>query len=280
MTAEKATTPNNEGTPPAASPGGRVLVALEEREGRRIARVTIDNRRKLNTLNRALMAQFVAAIEPLGADDSLRAVVLTGAGDTAFIGGADIDEMAALAPASARGFITEVHRSCAVLRDLPVPVVARLNGWTLGAGLEIAAACDLRIAADTARFGMPEVKLGIPSVVEAALLPLLVGWGRAREMLLLGEVFGAAEAASWGLVERVAPPAELDAAVERVLAALLAAAPGALRLQKRLIRAWEDLPLRQAVDAGIDAFAAAFTSDEPARAMAAFRRARAARRGG
>ena len=147
------------------------------------------------------------------------------------------------------------------LRRLPVPVIARIEGYALGAGLEIAAACDLRIAAQTARFGMPEVKLGIPSVVEAALLPLLVGWGRAREMLLLGEVFGAAEAASWGLIERVAPLAGLDAAVERVLAALLAAAPGAVRLQKRLIRAWEDLPLRQAVEAGIGVFAAAFTGD-------------------
>src|SRR6185312_4687647 len=110
----------------------------------------------------------------------------------------------------ARCFITRVHRCCSVLRHLPVPVLARLNGFALGAGLELAAACDLRIAADTAKVGMPEVKLGMPSVIEAALLPMLVGWGRARELMLLGEIHSAAAAATWGLIERVVPEAELD----------------------------------------------------------------------
>jgi enoyl-CoA hydratase len=258
----------------------RVVVRRDDREGGRIATVTIDNRRKLNTLNSGLMAEFVAAIDGLAGDDALRAVVLTGACDKAFIGGADIDEMAALDAATARDFITRIHRCCNVLRDLPVPVIGRIQGFALGAGLEIAAACDLRVAAETARFGMPEVKLGIPSVVEAALLPMLVGWGRTREMLLLGEMFTAVEAAEWGLVERVVPAAGLDAAVESWVAALLAAAPRAVRLQKKLIRAWEDLPLRAAVGAGIDAFAAAWESDEPRQEMTKFLAARAARRRG
>jgi enoyl-CoA hydratase len=258
----------------------RVVVRRDDREGGRIATVTIDNRRKLNTLNSGLMAEFVAAIDGLAGDDALRAVVLTGACDKAFIGGADIDEMAALDAATARDFITRIHRCCNVLRDLPVPVIGRIQGFALGAGLEIAAACDLRVAAETAQFGMPEVKLGIPSVVEAALLPMLVGWGRTREMLLLGEMFTAVEAAEWGLVERVVPAAGLDAAVESWVAALLAAAPRAVRLQKKLIRAWEDLPLRAAVGAGIDAFAAAWESDEPRQEMTKFLAARAARRRG
>jgi enoyl-CoA hydratase/carnithine racemase len=127
---------------------------------------------------------------------------------------------------------------------------------------------------------MPEVKLGIPSVVEAALLPMLVGWGRTREMLLLGENFSAREAEAWGLVERVVPATGLDAAVERYVTAILAAGPQAVRLQKKLIRAWEDLPLRAAVSAGIDAFVASFATDEPQREMAKFLAARKARRMG
>ncbi len=136
-----------------------------------------------------------------------------------------------------------MHRSCNALRELPVPVIARVNGYALGAGLEVAAACDLRIASSNAVFGMPEVKVGIPSVVEAALLPGLIGWGRTRELLLFGENIDAATALAWGLVEQVVAPDALDAAVEARLDALLAAGPQAVRLQKKLIRQWEDMTL-------------------------------------
>ena len=251
----------------------------EPAAGARVARVVIDNERRLNSLNSALMTEFVARLEDLAGVEGLRAVVLTGAGDKAFVGGADIDEMAALTDAEgARAFITRVHRCCDVLRELPVPVIARIQGFTLGAGLELAAACDLRVAAEAAQFGMPEVKLGIPSVVEAALLPGLVGWGRAREMLLLGENFGAGEAMAWGLVERVVPAAELDAVVDGWIGSLLHTGAQAVRLQKQLIRRWEDLPMRDAVRAGIDSFAAAWETGEPARMMGEFQAARKARR--
>lgn len=243
-----------------------------------VAWVTIDNDRKLNTLNTPLMDRLIAELEVLGRDDGLRAVVLAGAGSRAFIGGADITEMSALDPVSARAFITRVHRCCDALRRLPVPVIARIQGHAFGAGLEVAAACDLRIASDAARFGMPEVKLGIPSVVEAALLPMLVGWGRARQILLLGETFTAADAERWNLVERVVPPEGLDAAVAQWLDTLLEAGPQAIRSQKRLMRAWEDLPLRAAIETGIDTFAEAWRTDEPREAMRAFLDAQAARK--
>lgn len=247
---------------------------------RGIARVTLAHEAKLNTLNSELMAGFVSTLNELEEIPHLRAVVLTGAGSRAFIGGADIDEMADLNAATARDFITRVHRCCEVIRDLPVPVIARINGWTLGAGLEVAAACDLRIAVEDARFGMPEVKLGIPSVVEAALLPGLVGWGRTREMLLLGETFGTTEALAWGLVERVVPAADLDGTMEIWLSALLSAEPQAVALQKALIRKWEDLPMKAAISAGIDAFEAAWTTEAPAREMARFQKERTERRKG
>jgi enoyl-CoA hydratase/carnithine racemase len=248
----------------------RIGLALEERAERRIARVTVENPAKLNTLNRANMAEFAEHFRRLSADENLAAVVLTGAGDKAFIGGADIREMAALDPTSARAFITAVHRTCAVLRDCPVPVIARLNGYTLGAGLEVAASCDLRVASSNAVFGMPEVRVGIPSVVEAALLPGLIGWGRTRELLLFGETIDAQTALAWGLVEQVVAPADLDAAIEARLDALLANGPRAVRLQKALIRQWEDLTLSEAVSAGIDSFAQAYGTGEPAAMMAKF----------
>lgn len=237
----------------------------------RVAHVAIDHDAKLNTLNPGLMEEFAAAFTALGEDKELRAVVLTGAGSRAFIGGADISVMAELADErSARAFIRLVHGCCRVVRDCPVPVLARVNGWCLGAGLEVAAACDLRIASAAAKFGMPEVRVGIPSVVEAALLPGLIGWGRTRRLLLLAETIGAAEAAEWGLVDRVAAPEALDAAVEEWIGLLLEAGPQAIRAQKALIRRWEDLPLAQAIAAGVDSFGASWRTEEPIRMLGGF----------
>ena len=253
----------------------RIDVSLDERRRGVVARLTIDNARRLNALNSALMGEFVDALGRLAGNQRLRAVVVTGAGGKAFIVGADIDEMAAITDAeSAKAFITRLHLCCEAIRTIPVPVIACIEGYCFGAGLEIAASCDLRVASETASFGMPEVKLGIPSVIEAALLPTLVGFGRAREIVLLGEKFSAAEALAWGLVERLAPVAALDAAVEAWIESLLSSQPQAVRLQKRLIRQWEQLPLASAIAAGIDSFAAAYRSDEPTRAMRDFLAAR------
>ena len=248
----------------------RIDTRLEERVPGRVAYVTVDHPGKLNILNRALIAALGEQLTALGRDESLRAVVLRGAGARAFIGGADIRDMAALDETSAREFITLLHRACDAARRLPVPVIARIEGYTLGAGLEVAAACDIRIAAEGARFGMPEVKVGIPSVIEAALLPSLIGWGRTRWLLYTGETIDAAEAERWGLIERCVPKAELDDAVERVLTAILACGAHAIRLQKALIREWEDLPLSQAIARGIARFGDAFKTDEPKRMMGAF----------
>ncbi|HEX3952324.1 MAG TPA: enoyl-CoA hydratase [Stellaceae bacterium] len=243
-----------------------VVVAREDRpEGGHLVRFTIDNAAKLNTLHRALMIEIVEHIERLEADPALRLVILRGAGERAFVGGADINELATLDADSARDFITLVHRCCDGFRRLPVPVIACVDGFALGAGLELAAACDLRVASERAMFGMPEVRIGIPSVVEAALLPMLIGHGRARRLLLTGEPIGAEEALAWGLVDAVAPPDQLDAAVEKLAAAVLAGGPHAIRLQKALILDWEELPIGAAVARGIDAFAEAYATDEPRR---------------
>jgi enoyl-CoA hydratase len=255
-----------------------VTVQCEERpEGGHVARLTIDNSSKLNSLNRALTAQIIEAAERLAVDPRLRLLVLTGAGERAFVGGADVGEIAALHRDSARDFITLVHRCCDAFRRLPVPVIARIDGYALGAGLELACACDLRVASERAVFGMPEVRIGIPSVVEAALLPKLIGHGRARRLLLTGETIGAAEALAWGLVDVVARPGALDEAVEDLARPIVKAGPQAIRLQKSLILDWEELPTAAAVQRGIDCFVSAYDTDEPARmagAMLAELRAR------
>ena len=257
----------------------RLELALEERGAAgRVARLTVDHPGKLNILNRALMEELGDKVEQLAADDGLRALVLTGAGERAFIGGADIRDMAVLDRDGAAPFITALHRACDALRRLPVPVIARIHGYALGAGLEVAAACDLRIASEHARFGMPEVKVGIPSVIEAALLPSLIGWGRTRRLLLTAETIDAREAERWGLVQWCVPAAQLDAAVDELLDALFACGPAAIRLQKRLIREWEELPMSQAIERGIACFAEAFAGDEPQRKMGAFLAQAAARR--
>jgi enoyl-CoA hydratase/carnithine racemase len=260
-----------------------IQVHHETRERGSVAQVAIDNTSKLNSLSSEVMAQFVAAFADLAREADLRAVVLTGAGGKAFVGGANVDEMAALGgPTEARAFIERVHGCCQAVRDLPVPVIARIDGYCLGAGLELAAACDLRLTSDTSVFGMPEVKLGLPSVVEAALLPALIGWGRTRRILYTGETFGAVQALAWGLVEEVHPAAGLDGAVDALVNALLEAEPRAVQLQKALVQRWEGLPMAAAIQAGVDAFEDAWTTEEPASALARFqaeRRAAKATRG-
>jgi enoyl-CoA hydratase len=243
-----------------------VLVRREERsEGGYLAHLTIDNAGKLNSLNRILMTEIVETVGALAMDPRLRIAVVSGAGERAFAGGADISEIAALDHATARSFIILVHRCCDAFRRLPVPVIARIDGYTLGAGLELACACDLRVASERSVFGMPEVQIGIPSVVEAVLLPGLIGRGRARRLLLTGETIGASEALAWGLVDAVATAGKLDEAVERLVRPVLAAGPRAIRLQKSLILDWEELPTAAAIERGIECFVSAFDTDEPAR---------------
>lgn len=243
-----------------------VQIRVDDRgEAGQVAYLSIDNTRRMNSLSSAVMDAFISAVAELSQNDSLRVLVVTGEGDRAFIGGADIFELNELDRTTARTFITRVHGMSKVLRDLPVPVIARVNGICLGAGVEVMAACDMRVAAEDAVFGMPEVKIGLPSVVEAALFPQLIGWGRTKQLVYTGENIGAAEALDWGLVEKVVPAHELDEAVEAWVAAIVESGPRAIRLQKELVRHWEALPVNDAIQEGIRNFARAFETDEPKR---------------
>jgi enoyl-CoA hydratase len=249
----------------------KVDISWDRRPAGVVAHLVFDNARRLNVLNPPALLDLTEAFQSLAREDDLRVIVFSGAGGRAFIGGADIDHMVGMKTSEdGRAFITLIHKLCQSIRDCPVPVICRLEGYTLGAGLEVAAACDLRIAADNAHFGMPEVKVGIPSVVEAALLPRLIGWGRTSRLLLTAETIDAAKAEAWGLVEEVVPLAKLDEAVERCVGAIVEATPLAVRAQKRLMRRWERLSLDEAVQAGIDALAQSVSDGEHIERMGAF----------
>jgi enoyl-CoA hydratase len=220
-----------------------------------------------------LTPEFISALHDcfteLARDSEIRVAVLTGRG-RAFTAGMDVKFLRALDVATAKAFITTLHQAIEAVHEAPFPVVAALNGPALGAGFELAMACDLRVAAETATLGLPEVRVGVPSVIEAALLPGLVGAGRAAELLLLGHAIPATQALAWGLVNAVVPADGVPAATARVVDEIRACGPRAVRLQKELIIRWRNTDLETAIHYGINAFASAYATDEPRAAMQAF----------
>jgi enoyl-CoA hydratase/carnithine racemase len=241
-----------------------------DRDQRGVVRLTICNAGSLNILGSAVIDSVREGLEALAMERRIRVLVLAGESQKSMIGGADIKEMAKLNRRAAEAFITRLRDLCEAVRAFPAPVIARMPGWCLGGGLEVAAACDIRIAAHDAKFGMPEVRVGIPSVIHAALLPRLIGWGRARWLLMTAESIDAPTALAWGLVDTVAPEGGLDEAVEHTVKSLLECGPEALRAQKALLRQWEELPLKESVNLSIGVFGKSFMTDEPKRLMQGF----------
>ncbi|HXE80164.1 MAG TPA: enoyl-CoA hydratase-related protein, partial [Vicinamibacterales bacterium] len=192
-----------------------------------IATITIDRPQARNALNQAAMDELRRAVLDLRRDDRIRAVIVTGAGDKAFVAGADIAELAELTPEAARVFAQRGQHVFDLIAHMGKPVIAAVNGFALGGGCELAMACTLRIAADTARFGQPEVNLGlIPGYGGTQRLARLVGQGRALELLLRGHAIDAQEAWRIGLVDRVVPASEL-VATAKAIATELASKPAA-----------------------------------------------------
>ena len=212
-----------------------------------VRHVFLDRPEKANALTSAALNGLRLQFAQLRDDPEVRVVVLAGKGKT-FCGGADVAELKALTADNAGAFVARIHDVCQAIRELPVPVVAQLHGAVIGAGLEIAAACDLRIAAEGTKFSMPEVRLGIPSVVEAALLPRLMGSGRAAWLVLTGEAIDARRALEWGLIEEIGDTAD------RLVQRLLAADKEALRVQKQLLQLWDEASLATSVAASIERF--------------------------
>lgn len=196
-----------------------------------VATVTVNRPDKLNALNAATVRELGAAFRALRDDESVRGVVLTGAGSKAFVAGADIGELSQMGPLSGIAVSREGQDAFRVLERMPKPVIAAVNGFALGGGLELALACHLRVASTSARFGLPEVKLGIiPGYGGTLRLQRLVGRGRALELILTGEMIDAAEAHRIGLVNRIAGPADLLTETHGLMRTILANGPIAIAL--------------------------------------------------
>jgi len=235
-----------------------------------ITTLMINRPERSNALNTRVILELRQAVEATREVPETRVIVVTGAGDRSFVGGADIHELGQLDVFKGEQFIRTLRESLRALREHPAPVIAAVNGYALGAGLELVMSCDIAIASETAQLGMPEVKVGLPSVIECALMPSIIGLMRTRELLLTGDPIDAHEAHRMGLVNQVVPSAELPAAVKRMAERLMANGPRALYLQKELINRWLNLPMDEAIEAGIKSLASAFATDEPQRAMEAF----------
>jgi enoyl-CoA hydratase len=225
---------------------------VSEKDG--IATVAVNRPDRLNALDRRLLDELTAFFEEAAEKDGLRAVVLTGAGERAFAAGADIEELAALDAPGAKALSQKGQRLCDLIEAHPLPVLAAVNGFALGGGCELALACDLRFAAETARFGLPEVTLGIiPGYGGTQRLARIVGRGRALEMILTGAMIDAQEALRIGLANRVFPRETLLAETEAVARKIAANAPMAVRFAKEAVRRGLDGALAegQAVEAGL-----------------------------
>jgi len=219
---------------------------LVERDGA-VAIVTINRPEKRNALNTLTISEIHHVMTALGADPTVGAIVLTGAGDKAFVAGADINELAVMTPAGGKEHAAAGQRAVDAIETLGKPVIAAVNGFALGGGCELAMACTLRLAADSARFGQPEINLGLtPGYAGTQRLPRLVGRGRALELLLTGDMIGAARAYEIGLVNRVVPAAELRAEALRLAATLAARAPIATRYILEAVHHGAEMPLADA----------------------------------
>lgn len=244
------------------------FTSLELAEG--VATITYDRTERANSLCSESVRELRRVIEHTAEDDAVRLVVLRTAGEGAFCAGADIEEMRSLDGTGGERFIRGLHTAFHAIRRHPAPVIGVVQGACLGAGLELMVSCDFALVSERATFGMPEPFVGLPSVIEAALLPHIIGLMRTRDLLFTGERIDARKALEIGLVTGVSPPGELDAAVAAKVAQLVRHSPVALRLQKQLMNRWLNLPLDEGVEAGVKALALAFATGEPARAIDAY----------
>ncbi len=241
-----------------------------------VAVITFNNPKALNALTVATFEALEAALLELADDQAVRAVILTGAGEKAFIAGGDIGFLASLDVEGARQFALLAQKVIAQIEAFPKPVVAAINGYALGGGCELAMACDLRIAADTARFGQPEVKLGIiPGFAGTQRLARLVGKARAKEMIFTGEMISASEAGRIGLVNRVVPADRLMEETRALVATMTDKSASAIRLCKEAIEQGLEMDFARAARYEADLFGLSFATADAREGITAFLEKRA-----
>ncbi|HEY2739321.1 MAG TPA: enoyl-CoA hydratase-related protein [Thermoanaerobaculia bacterium] len=248
---------------------------LMEREGR-VAILTVNRPDKLNALNDQVREDMLAALAQVESDDSVGVVVITGAGEKSFIAGADIGEFAGRSPFDQRHAMRS-PRIFDIMSSFPKPVIAMINGFCLGGGCELALSCDIRVASEKARFGQPEIKLGlIPGGGGTQRLPRLVGTGHALRLILTGDMIGAAEAQSIGLVEMVVPHEELRAKTLELAQKMAAMSPLTVKVAKEAVRASEKMSLEEGIVYERDLFCLCFSTEDKQEGVDAFLAKRAA----
>lgn len=242
---------------------------LLERRGR-VALITINRPDKLNALNIKTRQETAEALDELRADDSVRVVVITGAGGKAFVAGADINEFAGRTAVQQRS-VMKAKSIFTATEDFPRPIIAMIDGFCLGGGCELALSCDLRIASDKSRFGQPEINLGIiPGGGGTQRLTRLVGEGKAMQMILTGEMIDAQEALRIGLVNEVLPAEQLEARTFEIAEKIAEKSPVALAMAKAAVKNAARMNLREGLDAEIDLFALCFSSEDKEEGVRAF----------
>lgn len=235
-----------------------------------VAVIVVNRPDKRNALNAAVRAEMIRVLDELRDDDGARVVIVTGAGDRAFIAGADIAEFAQRTPLEQRAVMAE-RSVFETIAAMPKPVIAMINGFALGGGCEVALACDIRIAARSARLGQPEIKLAIiPGGGGTQRLPRLVGSGRALRMILSGEIIDAVEAERIGLVDAVVENDDLHTVTMELAHNMAAHSPLTLRLAKSAVRAAEEMPLTAGLALERELFITAFGSEDKREGVAAF----------
>jgi enoyl-CoA hydratase len=241
-----------------------------ERDGAVLV-ITINRPKVMNALNADLLAEVSAVVAEAGADAGVRALIMTGAGEKAFVAGADINELALQTPVGGRDRALRGQSVFDRIERLGKPVIAAVNGFALGGGCELAMACTMRLAADTAKFGQPEINLGlIPGYAGSQRLPRLVGRGRALELLLSGHSISADEALRIGLVNRVVPAAQLMTEARALAHALAAKAPIAVRYILDAVARGLDMPLADAEDYEATLFGLVSTTEDMKEGTRAF----------
>jgi enoyl-CoA hydratase len=236
-----------------------------------VAVVTVNRPKVLNALDDTTLRELTDAFIALAADAAVRCVILTGAGEKAFVAGADIAAMAGLTADEGRAFGERGHRLGAVMEGARAPIIAAINGFALGGGLELALACDFALASSNAKLGLPEVGLGvIPGFGGTQRLARRIGPGRARELVYTGDVVGAEEALKIGLVNAVTEPAALLPAARTLADKIAGRAPLAVGAAKRALREGADLPLAQALALEAELFGALFATADQKEGMRAF----------
>jgi enoyl-CoA hydratase len=242
---------------------------LVERDGA-VAILAVNRPEKRNALNSQVRAELLAALDALRDDASVRVLVITGVGEKAFVAGADIGEFAERTPLQQRAAMTG-RRVFDEVAAYPKPVIAMINGFCLGGGCELALGCDVRIAADTARLGQPEINLGIiPGGGGTQRLPRVVGMGQAMRLVLSGELIDAAEALRIGLVDVVHPAAELRERTLEFARGMAAKSPVALQMAKSAVRAAAEMPLSAGLTYETELFVTCFASDDKREGVSAF----------